>query len=91
MLHGAPREVLRRMRLLVRPDTVLRRHRDLIVRRHAARSRPQGGGRPRTARSIRVLVLRLARENPNGALEVATGNSSARRIATTGRWSSRSS
>lgn len=38
LLQGVPREVLRRMRLLVRPDTVLRRHRDPIVRRHAARS-----------------------------------------------------
>src|SRR4051812_9927879 len=65
LLHGVPRQVLRRMRLLVRPDTVPRRHRDLIVCRHAARSRPKRGGRPRTVRSIRVLVLRLARENPN--------------------------
>jgi transposase len=53
------------MRLLVWPDTVLRWHRDLIARRHAARSRPKRGGRPRTVRSIRVLVLRLARENPD--------------------------
>ncbi|MGX4694449.1 integrase core domain-containing protein [Streptomyces sp. JNUCC 63] len=65
LLHGLPREVLRRMRLLVRPDTVLRWHRDLIVRRHAARSRPKRGGRPRTVHSIRALVLRLARENPS--------------------------
>ncbi|WP_073947621.1 integrase [Streptomyces kebangsaanensis] len=65
LLHGVAREVLRRMRLLVRPDTVLRRHRDLIVRRHAARSRPRRGGRPRTARSIRVLVPRPAGENPH--------------------------
>jgi putative transposase len=49
---------------LVRPDTVLRWHRDLVARRHAARSRPKRLGRPRTVRSIRLLVLRLARENP---------------------------
>lgn len=64
LLHGLPREVLRRMRLLVRPDTVLRWHRDLLARRHAARSRPKRSGRPRTVRSIRALILRLARENP---------------------------
>lgn len=64
LLHGLPREVLRRMRLLVRPDTVLRWHRNAIARRHAAQSRPKRGGRPRTVHSIRALVLRLARENP---------------------------
>jgi hypothetical protein len=57
-------DVLRRVRLLVRPDTVLRWHRNLLARRHAARSRPHRTGRPRTLRSIRALVLRLARENP---------------------------
>jgi putative transposase len=40
-------------------------HRDLMARRHAARSRPKSPGRPRTVRSIRQLVLRLARENPS--------------------------
>jgi putative transposase len=49
----------------VRPDTVLRWHRDLIARRHAAESRPKRTGRPRTVRSIRALVLRLAKENPS--------------------------
>jgi putative transposase len=57
-------EALRRMRLLVRPDTVLRWHRDLIKGRHAARSKPKRPGRPPTVRSIRALVLRLVQENP---------------------------
>jgi transposase len=65
LLHRLPPEVLRRLRLLVRLDTVLRWHRDLSARRHAARSRPNRAGRPRTVRSIRVLVLRLVRENPS--------------------------
>jgi putative transposase len=65
LLHRLPAQRLRRLRLLVRPDTILRWHRDLIARRHAARSRPKRPGRPRTVRSIRVLVLRLARENPS--------------------------
>ncbi len=63
LLHKLPRDVLRRIRLLVRPETVLRWHRDLITRRHAAISRPKSAGRPPTVRSIRTLVLRLAREN----------------------------
>jgi putative transposase len=64
LLHRLPMDVRGRLRLLVRPDTVLRWHRDLIAGRHAARSRPRRPGRPRTLRSIRALVLRLARENP---------------------------
>src|SRR5215211_4812892 len=63
LLHRLPRQVLYQLRLLVRPETVLRWHRDLIRRRHAALSRPKRAGRPPTVRSIRVLVLRLAREN----------------------------
>ncbi|WUH89865.1 integrase core domain-containing protein [Streptomyces sp. NBC_00433] len=65
LLHHLPKEALRHMRLLMRPDTILRWHRDLVARRHAARSRPHRGGRPRTVRSIRALVLRLVRENPS--------------------------
>jgi len=63
LLHRLPRDVLRSVRLLVRPETVLRWHRNLIARRHAKISRPRRAGRPRTIRSIRRLVLRLAREN----------------------------
>lgn len=64
LLHRLPRDVLNRLHLVVRPDTVLRWHRDVIARRHPRRSRPRRPGRPRTVRSIRVLVLRLVRENP---------------------------
>jgi putative transposase len=63
LLHRLSSEVLRRIRLLIRPETVLRWHRDLLARRHGAISRPKRAGRPPTVRSIRVLVLRLAREN----------------------------
>jgi putative transposase len=63
LLHPLPRPTLRRLPLLVRPDTILKWHRDLIARRHAALSRPRRRGRPRTLRSIRALALRLAREN----------------------------
>jgi hypothetical protein len=63
LLHRLPRHVLHQIRLVVRPDTVLRWHRDLIAAHHARISRPKRVGRPRAVRSIRVLVLRLAREN----------------------------
>ncbi|MFC4856914.1 hypothetical protein [Actinophytocola glycyrrhizae] len=64
LLHRLPAETLRRFRLLIRPETVLRLHRNLVARSHAARSRSRRPGRPRTVRSIRLLTQRLARKNP---------------------------
>jgi len=63
LLGTLPRGTLRRLQLVMSPDTVLRWHRDLLNRRHAARSRPKRPGRPRTVVSVRRLVLRLAHEN----------------------------
>ncbi|MFF9646886.1 integrase core domain-containing protein [Kitasatospora aureofaciens] len=63
LLHHLPTERLRRIVVLVRPDTLLRWHRYLIKRRHGATCVPKRPGRPRTVRSVRALVLRLAREN----------------------------
>ncbi len=52
LLHQIPRDVLKRRRLVVRPDTVLRWHRDMLARRHAQRSRPRRpAGRAPCARS----------------------------------------
>ncbi|MEV6986112.1 integrase core domain-containing protein [Sphaerisporangium sp. NPDC051017] len=65
LLHQLPRLRLRQLHLIVSPDTVLRRHRDLLRRHHAKASRPKRPGRPPTHRRIQTLVLRLARENPN--------------------------
>jgi hypothetical protein len=65
LLHRLPKPTLHRLRLLVRPDTILRWHRNLIARRHATASRPRRRGRPRTVRSIRALVLRLVADNPS--------------------------
>ncbi|MFF4505369.1 hypothetical protein [Streptomyces sp. NPDC001401] len=42
-LHQLPKDVPPRLRLLMRPDTVLRWHRDLLARRHAAASQPPHG------------------------------------------------
>ncbi|MGI5153095.1 hypothetical protein ACQEVC_43120 [Plantactinospora sp. CA-294935] len=47
LLHRLPRDVLRNLRLLVRPETVLRWHRDLIAHRHARISRPRQAGQRR--------------------------------------------
>ncbi|MFI6358538.1 integrase core domain-containing protein [Streptomyces sp. NPDC050743] len=63
LLHHLPVEKLRQLLLLVRPDTVLRWHRNLLKHRHAATCVPKRHGRPPTVLSLRALVLRLAREN----------------------------
>src|ERR1039457_4573603 len=51
------------LRLLVTPDTIVRWHRDIVRHRWAAVHAPQD--RPATRQSIKALVLRLARENPD--------------------------
>jgi putative transposase len=63
LLHHLPKGKLRHILLLIRPDTVQRWHRSLLKRRHAASCTPKRRGRPPTVRSVRALVLRLAREN----------------------------
>jgi putative transposase len=65
LLYRLPKPTLHKVRLLVRPDTILRWHRDLAARRHAAASRHRRRGRPPIIRSIRSLVLRLVRKNPS--------------------------
>lgn len=64
LLAPLPLDTVRRLQLIIRPDTVLRWHRDLIKRRHAERGRHKRPGRPRTLASVRRLVLRLVQENP---------------------------
>jgi putative transposase len=48
----------------VRPETLLRWHRELTRRRWAAFGRRRGPGRPPLAESVRELIVRLATENP---------------------------
>ena len=62
-LTDQPRTQLAQFMLLVRPETVLKWHRELVrrkwtYRRHAAR------GRPPLAAEVEALLLRLAAENP---------------------------
>ena len=61
LLQPLPHAVLRRLRLLVRPDTVLRWHRNMVKYRHANQCRPKRRGRPRTLQSetVRLIVGQL--------------------------------
>ncbi|SCF28937.1 hypothetical protein GA0070216_108233 [Micromonospora matsumotoense] len=87
LLHPLPRTTLNHLRLLVHPETVLRWHRHLIARRPARSSRPHRAGRPRTIRSIRRLVLRLARENTTRRIRIlgATAHPTAAWVTHTAR------
>jgi putative transposase len=76
LLHQLPRPSLHRLRLLVRPDTILRRHRDLIARRHATVSRPRRRGRPRTVRSIPRWCCAWSRRTRPEGTGGCTGNCS---------------
>ena len=51
------------MRLIVTPAPILRWHHDIVRRRGARLSRPGRSGRPPVRRTVRSVVLRLAREN----------------------------
>jgi putative transposase len=51
-------------RFPVRPESLLRWHRDLVRRTWAAFGRRRGPGRPALAPEVQALILRLARENP---------------------------
>jgi hypothetical protein len=64
LLSVIPKARRQGLKLLVTPDTILRWHRDTVRRRRTARSKHRRTGRPTTRRSIKALVLRLARENP---------------------------
>jgi len=51
-------------RFPVRPETLLRWHRNLVRRKWAGFGQRRRPGRPHLPREVRSLVLRLARENP---------------------------
>ena len=72
LLAPLPRQVLRRLRLLVRPDTVLRWHRDLMNHRHARTCRPKRPGRPPTVRSITRPRPASGQKEPELGLQAGT-------------------
>src|SRR5665213_3895164 len=53
-----------RVGMLVRPETVLGWHRELVGRRWAAFGRRRGPGRPGLDAEIQKLILQMAKDNP---------------------------
>jgi ClpP class serine protease len=64
---------------IVQPNTVLKWHRE-AVRRKWTQQQINKGGRPRTAREIKQLVLRLARENDWGRSKANSSSSATRSV-----------
>jgi hypothetical protein len=62
-LFAALSRVVPRTNVVVKPDTLLRWHRQLVARRWTDAHRKIG--RPPLRRSLRELILRLAHENPH--------------------------
>ena len=62
-LSAGPRTRLEHYVLLVKPDTILKWHRELVHRKWTVR-RTAAGGRPAIPAEVEALILRLARENP---------------------------
>ncbi len=57
----------------VRPETLLRWHRELVRRKWAAFGRRRGPGRPPVSAECRHLILRLATENPRWGYQRVRG------------------
>ncbi len=76
LLHRMPLPTLRRLRLLVRPDTVMRWHRDLARHRHAALSRPKRPGRPVPCAPSGFWYCAWRERIRSGATDVYTANCS---------------
>ncbi len=57
-------KLLKEFATLVTPDTILRWHRELVVRKLDVLSQRNAVGRPRISQEIVDLTLKLARENP---------------------------
>jgi transposase len=64
VLFRGDRAIAAEVLVLRHENTILRWHRDIVRHRWAARSMGGKTGRPATRQTIRALVLRLARENP---------------------------
>jgi hypothetical protein len=68
LLEPLPRPTLRGLRLLARPDTILKWCRDLIARRNAGASRPRRPGRPRTLHALREYEVFYNAHRPHQSL-----------------------
>jgi hypothetical protein len=69
--HDLGRRTLAEVATLVTPDTILRWHRHLIARTWTTVR--QRVGRPSVLPQIRSLTIRMARENPRGAIGGSKG------------------
>ncbi len=72
LLHRLPTDKLRHLVLLVRPDTILRWHRDLLRRRASSQYTPTREGSSRSRRSVRPVSSSTASTSSNGTYWVSS-------------------
>ncbi|HET6879647.1 MAG TPA: hypothetical protein VFI31_05820 [Pirellulales bacterium] len=58
------RRALEQVSAIVTPDTILRWHRDLVAKKWDHSEKRKSPGRPKTAKEVEELVLKMAKENP---------------------------
>ncbi|HEV3340412.1 MAG TPA: hypothetical protein VG125_08645 [Pirellulales bacterium] len=63
------RRTLEQVATIVTPDAILRLHRELIAEKWNHSDKCESPGRPRVAKEIEELVLRMAKENPTWGYE----------------------
>jgi homeodomain-containing protein len=61
--HRLGRKVLAEVATVARPDTILAWYRKLVARKFDGSKSRQGPGRPRVAREVEQLIVRMAEEN----------------------------
>src|SRR6266511_2377690 len=74
LIHLLTLEVLSSIRLLVRPETLLRWHRELIARRHATASRQKRAARRQRSGRSRHWYFALPTRTARGATDASTAN-----------------
>jgi putative transposase len=71
------RRLLEKVAVIVTPDTILRWHRQLVAKKWDYSHKRKSPGRPKVAKEVAELVLRMAKENPTwgyGRIQGALAN-----------------
>jgi hypothetical protein len=71
--HRLGRKALAEVATVAKPDTILRWYRKLVARKFDGSKTRRGPGRPRLARAVEELIVRMAEENPDWGYDRIVG------------------